>query len=185
MAENYKGDVQFGSMTLLVGGWPCLHCSRGAGCQDSATINGPLLVAGVNVIGAIKLCRKRSETGGKGTKRRESTRPEDEGPRQPGRKRLLWWLVPYDTIAAAIVGERGRLRRRWRPDYVFNGRREHLQRQSARAATEKSSKANRTGVRAALTQLPALHTMGTVIPGTTDGATRRHHQARHGAAQRT
>ncbi len=59
MAEDYKGMFSFGSMTLLVGGLALFALlAWGWLSGQSLPLWPALLVAGVNVVGAIKLLQE-------------------------------------------------------------------------------------------------------------------------------
>lgn len=59
MVENYKGMFSFGSMTLLVGGLALFALlAWGWLSGQSLPLWPALLVAGVNVVGAIKLLQE-------------------------------------------------------------------------------------------------------------------------------
>jgi len=59
MAEDYKGKFSFGSMTLLVGGLALFALlAWGWLSGQSLPLWPALLVAGVNVVGAIKLLQE-------------------------------------------------------------------------------------------------------------------------------
>jgi len=59
MVENYKGMFSFGSMTLLVGGLALFALlAWGWLSGQSLPLWPALLVAGVNVVGAVKLLQE-------------------------------------------------------------------------------------------------------------------------------
>ena len=187
--RRLQGDVRFWfRYLLLVGGWPYFAARVGLAVRTSrfTIINPHCWLRGQTSLVRSNFCGKEGKAGGSGQNAEKAqglrmkvatTRAEAIAPE---------WLVPYDDTAAAIVGERGRLQRRWRPrPYVFMEGEEHHKAECTELPRKKA-RGQPDWRTPALTESCSPSTRwerSYLAPP--DGATRRHHQARHGAAQRT